>query len=213
MLLIGPVSFTDLQMSSTIEQNAPRQTTGTPTKLTSMATIFRPRTATTAKPEVMVTTTLSTRSLQPPPLPSPPPTPTTTTKTASLTTLKPQVVITSKLKNSSAFDASKITIDSVISQINKTIGILPSLHIVTRSATSSLQTPALHSFVKTSQTSVTPSQVSATENVLLMCNVNFYCSVSLDYEQSVIFPLLLILPFRSQRVSLRKEGRSRPLVV
>ena len=160
MPLIGPVSFTDLQTSSTIAQNAPTQTTGTPTKLTSMATIFRSRTATTTKPEVMVITTLSTQPLQPPPLPSPPP---PTTKTASLTTLKPQVVITSKRKDSSAFDASKIIIDSVIPQINKTIGILPSLHIVTRSSTSSLQTPALHSFAKTSQTSVTPSQVSATE--------------------------------------------------
>lgn len=169
MPLIGAVSFTDLQTSSTTEQNAPTQTTGTPTKLTkltSMATIFRPRTATTTKPEVMVITTLST---QPPqsPLPSPPP----TTKKASLTTLKPQVVITSKLKDSNAFHTSKITIDTVIPQIKKTIGILPSLHIVIRSSTSSLQTPALHSFVKTSQTSVTPSQVSATENVLLMCNL------------------------------------------
>lgn len=147
MSLIGPVSFTYLQTSSTTEQNAPTQTTGTPTKLTSMATIFRPRTATTAKREVMVITTSST---QPP-----------TTKTGSLTTLKPQVVITSKLKDSSAFDPSKITIDTVIPQINKTIGILPSLHIVTRSSTSSLQTPALHSFAKTSQTRVTPSQVNA----------------------------------------------------
>ena len=155
MSLIGPVSFTYLQTSSTTEQNAPTQTTGTPTKLTSMATIFRPRTATTAKREVMVITTSST---QPPPLPSTPP---PTTKTGSLTTLKPQVVITSKLKDSSAFDPSKITIDTVIPQINKTIGILPSLHIVTRSSTSSLQTPALHSFAKTSQTRVTPSQVNA----------------------------------------------------